>query len=45
MFFALKGGFPAVRGGSFAPERVAAYVALASEMRANAASLDPDIVL
>ena len=35
----------AVRGGEFAPERVAAYVALASEMRANAATLDPDIVL
>ena len=35
----------AVRGGEFAPERLAAYVALASEMRANAATLDPDIVL
>lgn len=35
----------AVRGGSFSPKRIEAYVALASEMRANAASLDPDIVL
>ena len=35
----------AVLGGPFSPARVRAYVALASEMRANAAGLDPDIVL
>ena len=35
----------AVLGGPFSPARVHAYVALASEMRANAAGLDPDIVL
>ena len=35
----------AVRDGDFVPERIEAYVALASEMRANAATLDPDIVL
>jgi len=35
----------AVRAGSFAPERVQVYGALAAEMRANAATLDPDIVL
>ncbi|RVU97243.1 ribosome small subunit-dependent GTPase A [Coriobacteriales bacterium OH1046] len=35
----------AVRGGGFSPRRIEAYAALASEMRANAASLDPDILL
>lgn len=35
----------AVRSGPFSPKRIEAYAALAAEMRANAASLDPDIVL
>ena len=35
----------AVSGGDFSAKRVGAYVALASEMRENASSLDPDVVL
>lgn len=35
----------AVSSGQFSEARVRAYVALASEMRANAATLDPDVVL
>lgn len=35
----------AVNAGAFDPLRVKAYVALAREMRANALTLDPDIVL
>ena len=34
-----------VSGGAFSESRVKAYVALAAEMRANAATLDPDVVL
>lgn len=34
-----------LEAGEFPPERVEAYVSLAAEMRASAASLDPDVVL